>query len=362
MKKKDITRREFLRGAGAAAAGIAAFGLFGTGALASGEGSGVSGEASAASGEASGEALRGVLAFTSDQHGETDGLRDWIAARVGEYGDALVHLSYGGDICNKSWEPDVFEGFRAVLDELLPGRYAVTTGNQEHKTGVPAWDTLGPAFVESGVVAETDDYIIYHLGAAQESMAFQPGQIGDLADYLASAPNNIPIFVVSHYPLHLSVPYDGHDIPGGYRQASNNDALIAALNDHPNVVFLWGHNHTFADPRYGTIRPAGVSFTWSYDNPADKAVTGFVYANMGSFCRGDAYGLIAELKRDSSGVVVTMRFMDKAGVMESKQAAVVTFAPDGTVTTDVTREGVIDFDDMLALSGYPDDPRFREDF
>ena len=144
--------------------------------------------------------------------------------------------------------PEVFDGFRAVLDTLMPGKYSVTTGNQEHKAGAPGaagWDALGPGFTRIGEVAASGDFTIYHFGAAQEAMAFPDEDIDALSAYLDGVPKNIPVFVVSHYPLHLSVPYTGHDIPGGYRQTRNNRRLIEMLNRHPNVIFLWGHNHTF---------------------------------------------------------------------------------------------------------------------
>ena len=364
MRKHDISRREFLKGAGAAAAGIAAVGLLGGCGTAASGAEAAEGTA-AGSGSAGGVKRRTVLAFASDQHGETPGLEEWIRAQQGVFGDDLTHLSYGGDICDKNWEPAVFEGFKNVLDELMPGRYGVTTGNQEHKSGAPGisgWEALGPGFIRLGEVIAAEDYAVYHFGAAKEQMDFPDADIDALAEYLDNAPDNIPIFIVSHYPLHLSIPYTGHDIPGGYRQAVGNGRVIEVLNRHPNAVFLWGHNHTFQDPRYGTIRPAGSRFTYEYEDVTKKAEINFIYANMGSFCRGDTYGAVAEVERSGDDVILSLYYVDTDVPMETKESAMITFHADGTVDTDVTLSESTDYVDMFYLAGWYDDPSFAEDY
>lgn len=356
MKKRDISRREFLKGAGAVTLGVAAMGLFGGCAADSGS-AGSTGAAAAASKST-------VLAFASDQHAETTGFDAWIADQQAVFGENLSHLSFAGDICDKGWNQEVFDGFKAVLDTRLPGRYSVTTGNQEHKSGAPGgdWDSLGEGFVRLGEAAGTDDYKIYHLGAAQETMNFPQTDIDALAAYLDAAPADIPVFVVSHFPLHLSVATATHSIPGGdHRQTENNAALIDVLNAHPNVIFLWGHNHTFQDPRYGTIRPAGSRFTYDYNNPTEKIAIGFTYANIGSFCRGDSYGLIAEVSRDTGGVTAKLYYVDTNVPMETKDSAGITFTPGG-VTPIITAGTGINLAEAQAMSGYPDDPDFSAEY
>ena len=380
MRKKSISRREFLKGAGAAAAGAALLGVLGGCAGGTAESAAVTpvpapeatpmpepeptaaAPIAPAAGPSNYEGGARVLAFASDQHAETPGFAAWIADQKAVYGGDLEFLSFGGDICDKAWDQATFDGFRAALDEAMPGKYNVTTGNQENKAGAPVWDELGPGFTRLGETARTDDYIIYNFGAAQEAMLFPQEDIDALAAYLAEAPNNIPIFIVSHFPLHLSIPYTGHDIPGGYRQALGNDALAAVLSEHPNVVFLWGHNHTFRDPRYGTIRPAGSKFTWNVNDVSQKITVNFTYANLGSFCRGDTYGCIAELRRSAEGIVVKMYYVDTNIPMLTKESAVITYAPDGTVTADVTTSDSTNYIDMFYLAGWYDDPTFAEDY
>ena len=351
MRDQTISRRSFLKGAGAAAASLAAMGLMGGYASASGE----------ASGFASEEGARTVLAFASDQHGETAGFEQWLQDQKRVYGQDLAFLSYGGDICDKNWEPAVYEGFREVLDRLMPGRYCVTTGNQEHKKGAPVWEDLGTGFVRCGPVLETGRFSIYHFGAPSENMAFEEADIDALMEYMEKAPKNRPVFIVSHYPVHLSVPYTGHDIPGGYRQARNNGLLIDRLNEYPNAIFLWGHNHTFKDPRYGTIRPAGSKFTWNYADVTDKKEIRFIYANLGSFCRGDTYGCMAEVTQDGADVKVSMYYVDTDVPMDRERAEI-TFAEDGTVTCEVTKSDTTDYEDMFYLAAWYEDPSFEEDY
>lgn len=360
MERKDISRRDFLKGAGAVAIGAAALSLFGGCGEAVSASETASGAAAGSASEAA--AGRSVLAFASDQHAETAGFEAWLKDQQAVYGDELAHLSFGGDICDKSWDQPTFDGFKAVLDALMPGKYNVTTGNQENKVGAPAWDTLGPGFTRLGEVLVTGDYIIYHFGAAQEAMIFPDADIDALSAYLDAAPANIPIFIISHFPLHLSVPYSAHGIPGGARESQGSGKLIEVLNRHPNVIFMWGHNHTFQDPRYGTIRPAGSKFTYTQADVTQKAEISFTYANLGSFCRGDTYGAIAEVLRTGDTVTVKLYYVDTNVPMDTKESAVITYAPDGAVNADVTLSDSTNYIDMFYLAGWYDDPTFAEDY
>ncbi len=304
------------------------------------------------------------LAFTGDQHGETPGYRVWLEDQLLVYGDSLSMLNYSGDICEKAWVQDVFDEWKGVLDELVPGRYNVTTGNQEFKSGAlgPTWDEIGEGFKICGEVANTDDYIIYNIGATTETYLFPQEELDAISAYLAAAPADKPIFVLSHYPLHLACATATHSIPAtDHRQTENNGELIDILNNYPNVIFLWGHNHTFQDPRYGTICPAGSKMTWSYENPTDKKEINFTYVNYGSFCRGDSYGMIAEVLRCENGVDVYLNFVDTNVPMTAKDSASLCIGADGTVTAEVTAGTGIDYDEILSMSGYADDPNFMEE-
>lgn len=301
------------------------------------------------------------IAFTGDVHAEIPGYEGWVMDIQDAYGDQFIMLNYSGDICEKEWVEDTYTSFMDVVNTLMPGAYNLTTGNQEWKSGAPGatWDELGEGHTRIGEVTVTEDYIVYNLGSAQEAMGFPQDDIDAVDAYLASAPSDIPVFILSHFPLHLSCATESHSIPGGdHRQTENNLALIEVLNKYPNVVFLWGHNHTFQDPRYGTICPAGSLFTYDYSNPTEKIEINFTYANYGSFCRGDNYGIMAEILRTDDGVQVSLDFIDTNVPMETKDSAVLTFGADG-VTSEVTAGTGIDLAEILSMSGYAEDPNFE---
>ena len=303
------------------------------------------------------------LAFTGDVHAEIPGYEGWIMDIQDAYGEQFVMINYSGDICDKNWEEDTYTGFVSVLETLMPGAYNITTGNQEWKSGAPgaAWDELGEGHTRAGEVTVTEDYIVYNLGSAQETMGFPQSDIDALDAYLAQAPSDIPVFILGHFPLHLVCATATHSIPGGdHRQSENNAALIEVLNKYPNVVYFWGHNHSLQDPRYGTICPAGSSFTYDYSNPTEKIAINFTYINYGSFCRSDTYGVLAEVLRTDSGVQVSLNYVDTNVPLTTKDSAVVTFSADG-VSAEVTPGTAVDTAEILAMSGYPDDPGFDTD-
>ncbi len=301
------------------------------------------------------------IAFTGDVHAEIPGYEGWVMDIRDAYGDQFIMLNYSGDICEKNWVEDTYVSFMDVMNTQMPGAYNITTGNQEFKAGAPGatWDELGEGHTRIGEVTVTEDYIVYNLGSAQEAMSFPQADIDAVDAYLAAAPADIPVFILSHFPLHLSCATATHGIPGGdHRQTENNLALIEVLNKYPNVVFLWGHNHTFQDPRYGTICPAGSRFTYDYNNPTDKIEINFIYANYGSFCRGDNYGIMAEVIRTDTGVQVGLDFIDTNVSWAAKDSAVLTFSADG-VTAEVTPGTGINTAEILSMSGFDTDPNFE---
>ncbi len=302
------------------------------------------------------------IAFTGDTHAEIPGYEGWILDILDAYGDQFTMLNFGGDICDKAWVEDTYAKFAAVLDSTMPGAYNVTTGNQEWKAGAPGatWDEMGEGYTRVGEVAATDTYRIFNLGAAQESMSLPQEDLDALADWLAAAPANIPLFVFSHYPIHLSMATATHSIPGtDHRVTENNAALIEILNQYPNVIFLWGHNHTFQDPRYGVIAPAGAKFTYDYANPTEKIEINFTSLAYGSFCRGDTYGLIAGILPTDEGIEVSLDYVDTNVPMTTKDSAVVTIATDGTVSVETTPGTGINTAEILAMSGFAADPNFE---
>jgi hypothetical protein len=154
-------------------------------------------------------------------------------------------MGFGGDLASTSstsvtqyWSfvQDVIDTVNAHSN-LVTNRGIYTTGNHEMYTGPQAGgnyaiektsNETAQLFTQTGEAASTEDYIIYTFGACNSVTSstvqeFTTGQINALAAYLESAPYNIPIFILSHYPLH----YDGSRI------AENSEDVIDILNEYP---------------------------------------------------------------------------------------------------------------------------------
>lgn len=134
------------------------------------------------------------------------------------------------------------------------GNYAENKDNEAAKRLLPA-----------GQVIEEDEYVLYtfspdntdgeglygnEYGAAQQ---YTKANIDALEAYLKTASSDIPVFVLGHFPIHTySTPESTED-----RRTGNAEYLIEMLNNYPNVIFLWGHNHSSADPSYDKVIKPG---------------------------------------------------------------------------------------------------------
>jgi len=118
-------------------------------------------------------------------------------------------------------------------------------------------------FMQAGKYLETDGYALYSFGADKTpegapyyganyggggAQMFTEENIEALDKYLKTVSADIPVFIMSHYPIHTFTSPEGVD-----RESGNAEMLIDALNKYPNVIFLWGHNHSSADPLYDTF-------------------------------------------------------------------------------------------------------------
>ncbi len=300
------------------------------------------------------------LAFSGDSHGELSVLSNWIDLTKAQLGEQLKFLGYSGDICNKAWEADVFTEFDALMQAALPDVHTVTTGNQEWYDGAPGpdWDNLGEAYTLCGETLRTDDYAVYNFGACDDVMRFEPADIDALSAYLDSVPADLPVFILSHYSLHNFVKSD--IAGGGYRCCTNSLDVINVLNEHPNVVFLWGHNHSFADPRYGTIRFPGEQITYDNANPTATTTINFTYASYGIFCRGSRYGLIAGIDRLEDGSsYIELDFLYDGILATGYDSASYTLTADGPTDIELIKGSLISEENILLYSGYPENPDFQ---
>ncbi len=238
-----------------------------------------------------------TLAFVSDIHYSTGypqmNLKVWLENVLGKVGyiDALGSC---GDMGSAyafvpalywSYVQAVFNYMDPVVESGLVGSAHYTFGNHEWITSMGGdftnWYNKAPAaqrLLRVGEALRTDDYIFYCLGAgsmaAKQRQGYSDEDIARIEEYLASAPTDIPIFVLTHFPLHGLKD----------RVTEGSEKLIDVLNQHPNVIFLWGHNHSEFDPAYNEIKHAGDKLV--VDAKGTEKEINFTYLAAG--CISDA--------------------------------------------------------------------------
>ena len=206
-----------------------------------------------------------TLAFTSDTHydGVHMNLQTWLEAANLDYIDAM---GFCGDIGSAgASSPAAFWGLvgdvMGYMDGLIAegkvGDAIYTHGNHEWASYAGGYYGKEYANYESaqrvrqvGEALVTDDYIIYCFGSdyTAEDYLFDYNEkdIATLAAYLETAPTDIPIFILTHYPLHQ---WFGKRL-GVDRYMAHAGELIDVLNTHDNLIVLWGHNHNDFDDNY----------------------------------------------------------------------------------------------------------------
>ena len=251
------------------------------------------------------------LGFTSDVHDETTYLTNWLNTVQAAVKPDLEYMAYGGDYSYQSIQSaykTTFDNIVSITNNLVGnGKGIYTSGNHEYfnATGTAQLDshfTNTPGFTRIGLAKDGDEYDIYCLGASGWYSAgeFTDADIQALSTYLASAPKDEAIFIVAHFPLHSN----------GQRTIVNADKVIDLLNKYPNVIFLWGHNHSQTDNEYGQIRTDGDSIT--YASGKSKEIN-FTYASAGAMKgnKSPYYGLVAHISDD--GETVTLKYYNTTG-------------------------------------------------
>ena len=265
-----------------------------------------------------------TLAFTSDVHydGQNLNLKTWLeAANVG-YIDGFGFCGDMGSAYASSAE-DFWTWTGAIMDYMDSLEEAGTVGNSIYTHGNHEWfPTAGGDFaneyenypaatrlMQVGEGLVTEDYIIYCFGAGEISASFKYDyndfDIAELKEYLDTAPTDIPIFILTHFPIHY---WYGR---GEERYMKHANEVIDVLNEHPNVVVLWGHNHSDFDDNYYAPRFPGEKIRINPEG--DERTLNFTYLAAG--CTADA-----EYTGPSAGSAATMN-----------KGLVVTLKADGTM-------------------------------
>ena len=139
-----------------------------------------------------------------------------------------------------------------------------------------------------GIVVKPN-YILYPFGPVEYAdpsveygspMIFELPEIKKLGAYLATAPKNIPIFIMAHFPIHTTLtepPFRVED-----RVCEHAELLIETLNKYPNVIFLWGHNHSSVDPMYDKVFKPGDLLPVGHGDLGESKRINFFYASAGT--------------------------------------------------------------------------------
>jgi hypothetical protein len=242
-----------------------------------------------------------TLVFTPDLHSATSNLTTYFSSLKSSGKAGVEYVAFGGDYAD-SWTPGIFSTIGTAIHGQYSGAVIVyTMGNHEYLGGgseAAFQSTTG--YTRTGEKASTADYAVYALGAPGTTQQFTSSDIYALTSYLAGVGTSKPVFVVSHFPIHTY----------GSRTTTNAASMIAALNDYPNAIFVWGHNHSQGDTNYGTIKLAGSTIQYS---SSGSATINFTYANAGcmlsSVAGSNAYGLVVEVEREpDDDIAVTMQF------------------------------------------------------
>jgi hypothetical protein len=249
--------------------------------------------------QAAAEGNTKYLAFTSDVHYDTtkaNNLETWL----GNMKSAIKSVDYMG-ICGDLGSAyaktpadywDCVKGVQDTVDKYVTSGFITkgavyTMGNHEWYPFAGGDlannqdNAVAKKYLEIGEAVKTDAYIIYCFGAsvtagAQHKQEYTLEDIATLKAYLDKAPTDIPIIVLTHFPL--------HNWPG--RTITNAAAVVDVLNAHPNVIYLWGHNHTNSDTHYDNMYTVGDTLTVAPDT--DKKIN-FTYMSAG--CMSDSeYG------------------------------------------------------------------------
>jgi len=287
------------------------------------------------------------IGFTSDIHDSTDELRNWITYVQEQYDPDLDAMVYGGDYSyqfNKSSHVAAFNEVVSITDELVgEGKGCYTIGNHEYLDASGIIDEIidTPGMMVFGEIKKTDNYIIFAMGARTSSDAYSDEDIEALNQYLAEAPSNIPVFIITHYPLHT---YRS-------RTTKNADKVIDVLNRYPNTVFLWSHNHSLSDPHYGEIKTAGDSINYASNESKD---INFTYLSSGSMNRENQVknnsGLVATISGDEVKSVTFQYHRSSNGDKVGLPVTVSMIGESVDPTTEPTQPAT------------PDEPEFEYDY
>ena len=300
-----------------------------------------------------------TLAFVSDIHHSTKydhmNLQTWldkVSEEVG-YIDALGSCGDMGSAYSATPE-EYWTNLAAVFDYMDGVVGSGRIGNAIYTFGNHEWypsaggdymnnyeNPVAQRLFRVGEAMKTDKYIIYCLGsgdiASKYSQGYSEADIERVAEYLKTAPTDIPIFILTHFPIHF----------WGDRNEENAAKLLEVFNQYPNIVVLWGHNHSDFDENYDAICRPGE--TIQVDLQGTMKEINFTYLSAGCISdveytgayEGSAWvqgkGLITTINADGS---LTFDYYTMDGVPMHEEGPYLVEFRDGVTYTTLKTEFV----------------------
>ena len=228
------------------------------------------------------------IGLTSDIHGNISNLTTWLS-NLKETSTSLDYMIFGGDYIGPK---NAASCTSAVSSQYNGTSSILAKGNHEGGKG---------GTYDSGLVVNNSNYAVYVMDSSSKS--FTTTDMDNIESSLNSINSSIPVFVVSHCPIHYF----------GKRTTGNASILVTLLNNHSNAIFLWGHNHTVHDTNYGKVKISGDTIQCSSSSSAIPIK--FTYANMGAMDQGNngAYGLLISLIKGSDGTNIKFDYKNLLG-------------------------------------------------
>jgi len=302
------------------------------------------------------------LAFTSDVHnkssnGASDRLGNWLNGVSAAVGSSFAEMGICGDLADAhSNDTSYWRNAETVIntvrnsDKVIGDGFYVC-GNHEWSPGKydSTSSTVKDYYTANGGYTVTDNYVLYSMGASTDDLnRFSQTDMSSLAGFLNTAPTNIPIFILSHFPLHKY----------GTRDIENKDSVINTINQYASgreIVFLWGHNHTESDTYYdsiytGTLDTKPISFTYA----SAGCMSDSEYSNGSAFVKGK--GLVVKIV---DGKISAVSYFDKdcqpfGGVTPSPSPAPTSGTCGKNLAWELENDGVLTVSGTGAMSDYQD--------
>ena len=204
-----------------------------------------------------------TLAFTSDVHHDGSdnlNLQAWLDASSVGYIDSF---GFCGDMGSAYASVDEYWPWTQMVMDYVSGEIeANKIGNAVYTFGNHEWFTSAGGnyaakyeeesaqkLLRIGEGVNTDKYIIYCFGSGKGAMDrvydYDPDDIERLEKYLSTAPTGIPIFILTHYPLHYWT-----DVRSVEHAPEVINVLNTAVDAGHEIIVLWGHNHSDFDDYY----------------------------------------------------------------------------------------------------------------